>query len=215
MKLSFCITSFDQDCYLIPSLLDILASQSMAPHEIVIYVSGVSKLELPKQLTIGSQTIPVYTIYSYKRTMQSIARNICSKVASGDIVIFFDVDDEPHPQKIEITHLLFNTYNIDFVLHSYVSSYIRKQPKFSLIDINSIETKTNLVCDNHSTNLVCDNMPIHHAHIAVNKRVFDTVSFNEKPQFYRQEDGKFCQDLLRNHYKGIYCPKPLVRYIVT
>lgn len=214
MKSSLCITSFDQDCYLIPSLLEMLAFQSMAPHEIILYVSGVSKLELPKQLMIGSQTIPVYTIYSSKRTMQSIARNICSKIASGDIIIFFDVDDEPHPQKIEITHFLFNTYNVDFVLHSYISSHIRKRPEFSLVDIHLIETKTNLTLDNHSTNLICDNMPIHHAHIAVKKIVFDTVSFNEEPQFYRKEDGKFCQDLLQNHYKGIYCPKSLVRYII-
>lgn len=214
MKISFCITAYDQDCYLLSNLLDMLVSQTASPDEIIIYISGISKLDLPKRIFINTKSVPIYAFYSLKRTMQSVARNICSKIASGDILIFFDVDDEPHPQKIEITQLLFNRQHAEFLLHNYIPSPIRNQPKFSTIDQNSIEARTDLIADNQSTNLICGNMPIHHAHIAVKRKVFDTVSFNEDPRFYRKEDGKFCQDLLLYNYKGIYCPETLVRYII-
>jgi glycosyltransferase involved in cell wall biosynthesis len=191
-----------------------LSEQTQSPKEIVIYISGISEFTLPKKYVIANQTIPIHSILSSKRTMQSVARNVCSKISSGDIIIFFDVDDEPHPQKIEITHQLFNKYNPDFLLHNYISSYIRKQPIFTPIDDQNITIHNNLIIDTRNTNINCFDMPIHHAHIAVKREVFDKVSFNETMEFYRREDGKFCQDLITNKYKGIYCEKQLVRYIV-
>lgn len=213
MKTSFCITAYDQDCYLVLYLLEILKQQTVAPDEIIIYVSGISKIDLPKQIPINQNIIPIYTVLSHKRTIQSVARNICAKIASNDIIIFFDVDDEPHPQKIEITNNVFSMYNTDFVLHNYISSNIRQQPSFSPIDPNLITSRTDLMVDTQSTNLICGNMPIHHAHIAVKKTVFNTICFNEDLKYYRKEDGKFCQDLIQNNFIGTYCTEPLVRYI--
>lgn len=214
MTISFCITSFDKDCRLISNLLDMLAFQTVPPDEIIIYVSGVSGLNLPTQLIIANKLVPIYTIYSFKRTIQAIARNICSKIASRDILIFFDVDDEPHPQKIEITKSIFNQHTTDFVLHNYISSHIRNSPTFSSIDPQLISLRDDLTQDTTNTNLICGGMPIHHAHIAVKKTVFQTISFNENFFYYRKEDGKFCQDLLTHNYKGVYCSEVLVRYIV-
>lgn len=214
MKTSFCITSYDKDFYLLFDLLETLKQQTAAPDEIIIYISGIPELDLPNQISINKYVIPIYTIFSHKRTIQSIARNICAKIASHDIIIFFDVDDEPHPQKIEITHQLFDRYNPDFLLHNYIPSHIRKQPSFTPIDNQNIIIHTNLTINTKNTNVNCFDMPIHHAHIAVKKEVFDKVSFNETIELYRREDGKFCQDLIANKYKGIYCEKQLVRYIV-
>lgn len=214
-RTSLCITSFDKDYHLIFSLLDMITNQVDLPDEIIIYISGITHtIDLPNTIVINNISIPIHTIISSKRTIQAVARNICSSVASGDILIFFDVDDVPHPQKIQITRYLFDKYNPDFLIHNYTADNIRQYGNFISIDIDNINIKTNLDLNPDNTNLVCENLPIHHAHIAVKKNVFDRVKFNESMEFYRLEDGKFCQDLLLNKYNGIYCTSPLVRYTV-
>jgi glycosyltransferase involved in cell wall biosynthesis len=210
--ISLCITAFDQDYNLIPYLLEQFKEQTVAPTEIILYISGINSLDLPNKLSIKNTDIPINTIFSSKRTIQSIARNVCSSIASQDIVIFFDVDDLPHPQKIEATKHIFNKYNPDFLVHSYIQSYNRELTNFTNININNINIKTNLALNNKNTNLMCEDLPIHHAHIAVKKTVFSNVRFNESPKFYRTEDGKFCQDLLLNNYNGAYYTEPLVQY---
>lgn len=204
-----------------PDLLNLLEYQTVPPDEIIIYVSGISGFDIPKQIYLQNSIVPIYTVFSCKRTNQSVARNICAKIASHEIVMLFDVDDEPHPQKIEITKLLFAKYNPDFMVHNYIQSNIRHTPKFDDIDTSTISIHRDLTIDHNNTNILCNNMPIHHAHISVKTHIFNNIQYNETPELYsaiskRQEgeDGKFCQDLLSHGYNGIYCPNPLVRYIL-
>lgn len=49
-----------------------------------------------------------------------INRNIGALNAVGDLLVFIDADDIIHPMKIEITEYLYNKYNFDGMLHSYV-----------------------------------------------------------------------------------------------
>lgn len=204
---SFCITSYVHDVHLIDELLDSLSRQTVYPNEIVIYTSGVRTIDLHKDVIFKNKKIPITILLRSEITMQSVARNTCASIASGDIIVFFDVDDVPHPQKIEITKYVFDKYNPDFFVHNY-SSKIND----SNIDTKNISVIDKLsICPN-STNLFCEGFPIHHAHIAVRKKVFENTKFNEHINAYRKEDGIFCQDLVKNNYRGIYTLEQLVQY---
>lgn len=207
-NISLAITAYSGDCRLLPATLEYFTHQTFCPYEIIVYVSNVDSINIPKTLHINNQIIPIHQVISTKRTMQSVARNVCASIATGDIVIFFDVDDIPHPQKLEITNYIFHHANVDFLLHNFTSN----NSLFPQIDVNTLILKDNLQLNPNNTNLMCENWPIHHAHIAVKKYVFQNIKFNESLEMYRKEDGKFCQDLISNDYTGYYCTSPLVSY---
>jgi glycosyltransferase involved in cell wall biosynthesis len=201
MNISFCITSYSRDIHLFDRLTGPLLNQSEMPYEIILFCSEVA------DNSISSKIPDIKIITRPNRVMQSVARNICSEISSGDVLIFFDVDDIPHLQKIEITNFIFNEHNPDFFLHSYSNSLSN-----NYINKKSLDLRTDLVIDNNSTNLHCAGFPIHHAHIAVKRDVFKKVRFNESPEAYRREDGIFCQHLVRNNFKGIFSPEKLIQY---
>lgn len=201
MKISLCITSYDKDVHLVNNLLPFIHRQTRKPDEIILFCSGLS------ELNINHKYVKVIT--ESERVMQSRARNICYSLSSGDIVIFFDVDDFPHAQKIELTEYIFNNYKPDFFVHNYSNTMLDLNYH---IEIQSSIVKDNLGIDSQCTNIICEDYSVHHAHIAVNRRVFEDISFNEDPKYYRKEDGLFCQDLIRSGYRGIYSPEKLVFY---
>lgn len=209
MNISLCITSYYKDVKLLDNLLNLFTLQTMTPYEIIVYCSGLDGMRLSPYLTIKNTSVPIFSVVSYKRTIQSIARNICASVATGDIIIFFDVDDYPHNQKIEITRYIFEKYDPDFMVHNYAN----KSDNLSRhINHKDLIVENRLSIDPNSTNICCGDYDMHHAHIAVKKQVFDTIKYNENTEYYRKEDGKFCQDLLLNNFNGIFVDAPLVVY---
>ena len=212
MKLSFCITCYDGDYFLLDKLFSALEKQTQAPDELIVYSSGFDD-ELyfkTEHLEISGKKIDIKYINSLERTIQSIARNICASFASGDIVVFFDIDDIPHFQKIEITKKLFDTNDSDFIVHAYSTTGIEDAP----IDLSKSLIKRDLVINPLNTNIHSESYEsmVHHAHIAVKRKCFEKVKFNESFDFYRKEDGKFCQDLLLNNFNGLYIDEKLVFY---
>lgn len=213
-NISLCITCYDQDYILIHGLLKEFEKQTCSPKEIIVYISGIHETYIPKQININGVIVPVFTIFSSKRTNQAKARNICAKIASENYVIFFDVDDIPHIQKIDISRLIIDQYSdIDFVLHNYDTNN-KHYSRAKLFPIENIELYRITDIDKNSTNIICENFNIHHSHILVKRNIFEKVSFNETNEFYRKEDGKFCQDLVLNDFKGFYCPYKLVNYTI-
>jgi len=209
MKISLCITSYYKDVKLLNNLLNLFTSQTIAPYEIIVYCSGLDGMRLSPYLTIKNTSVPVFSVVSYKRTIQSVARNICASVATGDVIIFFDVDDYPHYQKIEITNEIFKKYDPDFMVHSYSKTDTNL---YKTIEVEDIVPKNNLSNSAHDTNIICEDHSIHHAHIAVKKTIFEKIKYNEHINYYRKEDGKFCQDLLSHNFKGLFINYPLVIY---
>ena len=207
MKISFCITCWKGDVHLLDNLLMVLEDQTRAPHEIIVSSSGIHNLDLPEELTINGKAVPVIGTNSKERLMQSVARNRAAKKAVGDIVIFFDVDAIPHPQKVEITQNIFSKEDAEALVHSYSQD----EPTFDPIVGDGVERITD-------KNPTCTNLKapsggrIHHAHVAVKKEFLETVTFNESPEYYRLEDGKFCQDLFDAGVKIYYLNQPLVDY---
>ncbi len=211
MSFCLCITCYDLDFYLLDGLLEQFKKQTVAPDEIVISSSGIGSdlLEKYKNLQIHDKNIPIKIINQKERRVQSVVRNAGASICGSEHIMFFDVDDIPHPQKIEFCKHYIQGY--DFLLHNYQIN----NPKFETLKPLNICTYHNFSIDPNCTNLIIDNnLPIHHAHITVKTKIFKTLKFNESSFYYRKEDGKFCQDLVSNGYNGIFLNTPLVSYSV-
>ena len=216
-KLSFCITSYYKDIHYLQSLLDKLINQKCAPHEIIIYCSGVRGIDIPSSIVINNITVPMRTIIDQSPQLQTVARNICADAAHGNIVTFFDIDDIPHPQKIEATLKYIGDY--DFLVHSYK----KDKNEFDTIDVDNIKYNDKVRANPNpiTTNLqVLPERPIHHGHLTVKKSLFSNIRYDENfyftnslgQKFCNGEDGKFCQDLVNSNYKGIFLDEPLIIY---
>lgn len=180
-------------------LMPYIKNQTLSPDEIILFSSGINQTP---DFNYEDLTVRIYTVSQTLNPAQ--ARNYCVSKTNNDLIIFFDIDDFPHPQKIELT--IKNIQNYDFLLHSYNINSV----KFDyILRTNNF---TNLSIDKNSTNIICNNSHVHHAHIAVNKKVFDNIKYNENEEFFKKEDSKFCQDLIANGYKGIFLDCPLVSY---
>lgn len=209
MTFSLCITCYDLDFYLLDGLLEQFKNQTDTPDEIIISSSGIKNHSLKKykNLQINDKNIPIKIANQEQRCVQSVARNAGASMSESDYIMFFDVDDIPHPQKIEFCKHHIQGY--DFLLHNYQIN----NPKFENIKPSNIDTYHNFNIDPTCTNLIINkNLPIHHAHITVKALIFEALKFDESEFYYRKEDGKFCQDLVRNEYRGIFLNIPLVSY---
>lgn len=210
MSLSLCITCYDLDFYLLNGLLEEFKKQTTAPDEIIISSSGINGqfLERYKNLQVHNKNVPIKITNQKERQVQSVARNAGASICESEYIMFFDVDDIPHPQKIEFCKHYINGY--DFLLHNYQTN----NPKFETIKSLNIDIYHNFRINHHCANLIIDNdLPIHHAHITVKTEIVKTLKFNESSFYYRKEDGKFCQDLVSNGYNGIFLNIPLISYV--
>jgi len=209
-NLSLCITCYDLDYHLINRTLSFFQKSTQAPKEIIIVSSGLKNDYLQKKsyIEINKTEVPIININSEQRHNQAKARNIGAKTTKNELIMFFDVDDIPHPQKIEITTKIILENDIDAVVHDYTTD-----GKFETVKNYKIyeELKNNLTC----TNIYVEgekNFKIHHSHILCKTKIFNDIQYREEEEFFRKEDGKFCQDLLAKSFKLVYINKELVFY---
>mgnify|MGYP003657740285 CR=1 FL=1 len=209
--LSLCITCCDLDFHLVDGLLTEFKKQSEAPDEIIISSSGLSETRLQKNtfININNRQVPVINENKAHREVQAKARNRGGSRSSKDLVMFFDVDDTPHPQKIEVTKQIFEENEVDALIHDYC--FVRNFTPindFSLFfDFEKNPTCTNVEIKNENSS-----HKIHHSHLTCTSELFKNIKFMEDFSFYRKEDGKFCQDIIDSNFKLCFVDKELVYY---
>ena len=96
---------------LLPELLSYLDRQSRAPDEVIISLSGCDVPSLPPGVCVLHSAMPCTAGQN---------RNRGSDAAVGDLIIYQDADDVPHPQRIEIITNLFETYEVEHLMHGYI-----------------------------------------------------------------------------------------------
>lgn len=107
----------------LPELLEHLTTQTILPDEVVISLSNVD-YHLRKNIDSFSKNNWPFTVKIITHRQKKSAgenRNIAIKNASMDVLICQDADDLPHPQRVEIIKYMFETYEIDHLLHSLIS----------------------------------------------------------------------------------------------
>lgn len=95
----------------LPELLAALRAQSRKPDQIIFATSGCKDSELP--------VLDVEFTHRQERCSAGVNRNRGSDAARGQVVIYQDADDLPHPQRVELVAGLFEKYDIDHLMHFY------------------------------------------------------------------------------------------------
>ena len=206
MKVSFCITCYDQDAHLLESSLsNILQTQTTKPDEILVVSSGLKSL---------SCSIPNVKVYNFEnRMLAGGARNKGGQLATGDVVCFCDVDDPIHPKKCEVIKRVFDDDcpdRVDALLHNYKFNTHDFAPIKSLdkIEIEKI-TSVDPTCTNVRT---AANLPVCHGHMSARKELLASISYREDMRL--GEDGDFCQSVVKsNKFDLYYTPLILINYI--
>ena len=223
-SLSVCITCYDGDYHLLEDLLKHFSNQTVAPDEIIISSSGLKEDDLlnKESLLINDEEVPVVQTNSEERIMQSVARNKGASAATKDLIMFFDVDDIPHPQKIEATKHIFEDASVDALLHNYIPpgyySWPERKghdwPDLPFLRVDEYPPLLKVASKNpDNTNIIIEGEhPAHQAHITLKRSIFDTVQFDEDVEMYRKEDGKFCQDVFDSGINFVYSLLKLVQY---
>lgn len=99
------------------------ARQTLPPDEISICISGSAASQLADDVAAlcrvaGPQTAIVLQT-DHRVAWAGRNRNRAAEHGAGDLLIYQDADDLPHPQRIEILVHLFRKYRVDHVLHHY------------------------------------------------------------------------------------------------
>jgi glycosyltransferase involved in cell wall biosynthesis len=107
---------------LLENLLGSYEKQTCLPDEIVISLSDVEKLN--KDDIDRLENLPwSFDLKIIKKEGKESAgqnRNIAYKNSKGDVIIYQDADDLPHPQRVELIKYLFENYYIDHLMHTWI-----------------------------------------------------------------------------------------------
>ena len=207
--ISFCITCYHKDYYYLSIVLEQIKELTELPDEIVIASSGLSDNQLthPPCLEINDQKIPIIVVNTPNTQRPGWVRNTGGAVSNMDIVLFFDIDDIIHPQKLQWVRKIFNEYECDMLVHNY--NLPPFQPFIMYEQLDRIE-KINQVASNCVNLRTIHNEGITHGHVTIKRSILAHMKYNEGKSV--GEDGEFCQQIFHNSYNIYYCYYPLIYY---
>jgi len=119
-------------------ILEAYQNQTVIPNEIVLVFSEAEKIndvDIAK-LEKGLWDFNLKIIKRNGVFLEGENRNVAMDNASGDILIFSDADDIPHPQRVEIVKHIFENYEVEHIIHALTFQRDQMKP----IDINSIKS---------------------------------------------------------------------------
>lgn len=191
-------------------LYDLLKSyelQTTLPDEIIL---ALSEINLAPQALIAklkneNWKFPVKYTETNQQAYAGNNRNAACKIATGDIFVCQDADDLPNRRRIEIIKFLFNTHDIDHLMHGYYDShsnfkYDDQLTNLRLQDIKSIHLKQ--YSDWH-------NFAVHNGNIAIRRHVFDKIQWENRPK--GDEDVRFNEKVYKQ-FKHAITLIPLIHY---
>jgi len=117
-------------------ILEAYQNQTVIPNEIVLVFSEAEKIndvDIAK-LEKGLWDFNLKIIKRNGVFLEGENRNVAMDNASGDILIFSDADDIPHPQRVEIVKYIFDNYEVEHIIHALTF----KRNELQSIDINNI-----------------------------------------------------------------------------
>jgi len=206
MKLSFCITCWDGDFKFFNRLLPHLNSQTKLPDQFIISSSTLS-LEQIKSIPTEIKGIPLKFINSKEPLYAGGARNQGAENCQTDFITFFDIDDIPHPKKIEITYQSLNLERTEAFVHNFNrgnKDFENCDPPYHFDFIKKTES-IYLRPPNNSFS------EVHHGHLTVKTDIVNSIGYNI--EIRRAQDSYFCMDLMRNKFNIAYSPISLINYL--
>ena len=96
-------------------------NQTCPPDQVVISLSQAERVPDEEILQVEDYPWSFEVKVIKNRGMRSAGENrtIGSENSSGDLILFQDADDVPHPQRVEIVKFIFENYYVDHLMHSF------------------------------------------------------------------------------------------------
>lgn len=189
--------------YLLPELLDHLSYQTKLPDEVVISLSGTQELDIDNIRSFESKQYP-FQLTLLKTSHKLSAgqnRNLASDIARGDILIYQDADDLPHPQRTEMICFFFEQFELDHLLHLW-----QKIKPFPFMD-PSIVKSTKI----HSYDQMKQiSLPVHNGNLSILRSVFKTIKWD--PTWTPEADITFTKAVHQYGFRSALIEAPLVSY---
>lgn len=211
------------------NILNAFKYGSKQPDEIIVALSecgsiGQDRLDSLTNLGVKLSTIP--EVGSSARNRQN-----GSNLATGDIIIYQDADDIPHPRRVEVISWLFDISDIVHLNHSYYKGS-------NIPDIHSIKAvKSDTLYNTYFPNGVFEEckfittayggdigfvedgvgIPIHAGAVAIRREVLQQVKWREADEMvlfnhYRYEDYEFNLEVLFKYKKSMVIDAKLYQY---
>ncbi len=208
IKVSVGVTCWHKDVHMLPEAIKNISEQTIPPDEIIVVANNI------EELTIEDPSIK--SKFVRERKPVSWSRNQCASMSTGDVVMFFDVDDIPHPQKIEVTKHVFENTDADCFVHGFEEN---KDTTEEYADF-SVERITELISPQGYLKIPNDgtNTDLHHGHLSVKRDIVLNNPYNENLGFYEfgfqywGEDTELCKRLFQNGHKFYYGVQKLINY---
>jgi len=215
-NITICIPCYK---YHIPHLkrcLDSIQNQTVIPHEVIISCSSSTDLDVQSHISTEKYKFLVKFIITDQRKNAAENRNITASFAETEFLSFFDADDVMHPQRIEATIEAIEKFpKTEIILHSYYTP----DESISLQDWPVIKTFTfienSLAKAPSGCAIFLPNWQarIHHSQVAVSKRLWNLIQFNESKDHERKEDAVFCGNCLAvSGIQSVYIADKLSKY---
>jgi hypothetical protein len=198
-------------------LLKAYEKQTVLPDEVVIALSECDKVDasLLGELRETPWKFPVIIITSATQKFAGENRNLACAQAQGDIFVLQDADDLPHPQRLEIIRYFFTTYDVDHLMHQFISMPTEHRRYFFLpyADMGAIPH----FWPTHFAEAHLNFIPVGdhamggytHGNTALRRHVFNSVQWNANRS---GQDYDFNQSVYAQFKKVIVLKVPLVVY---
>ncbi|MDE3045946.1 MAG: glycosyltransferase family 2 protein [Verrucomicrobiota bacterium] len=208
MTTSVIIPCSAQHFEFIHNLLDCYEQQTTLPDEVIICVSQIERLNQTEIDVEESchRIFPVKWYRYHRRRSAGINRNFACTIAKGDLLIFQDADDLPHPQRVEIIKYFFENYEINHLMHGW----LQESEMFEPYDKEAIPFYSVEMYDELERVEFFRNMRIHNGNLALLRELTGQVVWDDA--LICDHDVKFNREWYGEYKSNVVIPCNLITY---
>ena len=135
-----------KDFSLLEKVLTFTAEGTKKPDEVILGISEAGQFlgdRLDRVVSIGRQLFKEFKITTTNdRCWPGPNRQRASESATGDIIIYQDADDLPHPQRVEHVSRFFEEKDIVHLNHAYFHSVFTYEHRVEYEKIQTVDSDT-------------------------------------------------------------------------
>lgn len=231
MKVSIIVPCYAPDVICLDTCTDDILNQTVLPYEVIFVISEIN--EAIRNVVynkyndhFSKRNIKFQVFHSEKVQFEGRNRNIGTRHATGDILMFIDCDDEISKYKIEITIEYMQKYDADVLFHGFAYKMTSEDYKvldavkptdIKIIDSNTLynnlypQSIRDRKREMKYGSVLCANMPgAARGFATIRRKVADTVRFEEKMK--RGPDSMYMRDCIWNKFNVIVLQQQLMNY---
>lgn len=236
MKVSVIIPCYPPHIYKLTECFKNILNQTVLPREVILAISQASEplkniIMLQYKTLFDRKKVDFRVHNCIEKQFAGQNRNRGAKIASGDIFMFVDADDQISKYKIELTLKYMTLHDADMLMHTF--AYLKPEDEYHKMFDKPLEevTKDLVVYDvptikkivfgnppqrNRAKELksikrLCSGFPpgITMGYATIKRIVFDSIKYSDRP---RGEDTLFFKDCVWANFKVIMIACKLINY---